>query len=155
MPLRTADADILAFPADVLVNPVNCVGVAGRGLALQFRHARPDNHRAYVDACRRGLVAPRRPHVHIPPDRSLPIVVNLATKRHWRNPSRYEDVRAGVEALAALVRRHRWRSLAVPPLGCGLGGLPRPSVFALLQAVLAPLPADIVVCDPGRPVDRP
>lgn len=153
--IRIVHGDILEAPAAAVANPVNCVGVAGRGLALQFRRARPDNHRAYVAACRAGLVRPGRPHVHHPPRADLPVIVNVPTKRHWRDPSRLRDVAAGIHALAELVDEHGWASLAVPPLGCGLGGLPWSRVQPLLRDAFADAAIRVLLYAPaGHPAAR-
>lgn len=116
--------DILKAKADALVNTVNCVGVMGRGIALQFKKAFPENFKAYELACKRGDVKPgtaltydlgrlEQPHY----------VINVATKKHWRGKSRMEYVEAGIQALVDEVRRLGLKSVAVPPLGSGLGGL--------------------------------
>jgi len=118
------DGDLFADPADALVNPVNCVGVMGRGLALEFRRASPAMERAYADACRRGRVQPGRMFVFetgllVPPR----LVVNFPTKRHWRDLARIEDIALGLEALVQEIEGRAIRSIAVPALGAGLGGL--------------------------------
>jgi O-acetyl-ADP-ribose deacetylase (regulator of RNase III) len=101
----------------------------GKGLALQFKKAFPGMFRDYVRACRAGEVAPGRIHVvetrrpHGPK-----FVMNFPTKRHWRDSSRMEDIEAGLQALVNEVERRGIRSLAVPALGSGLGGLPWPEV---------------------------
>lgn len=146
--IRTVRGDIVRTRARAIANPVNCVGVAGRGLALQFRHARPDNHAAYAAACRAGLVRPGRPHVHVPVRSGLPVIVNVPTKRHWREPSRLDDVAAGIRALRALLDEHAWPSLAVPPLGCGLGGLSWTRVRPLIRNAFVDADADVLVYAP-------
>ena len=147
--IRTVRGDILQAQAAAIANPVNCVGVAGRGLALQLRRARPDNHRAYVAACRAGLVRPGRPHVHHPPRPNLPAIVNVPTKRHWRDASRLPDVAAGIKALAELAREHDWPTLAVPPLGCGLGGLPWSRVRPLIHDAFADAAVEVLLYVPA------
>lgn len=153
MPIRHVRADIVAFPAAALVNPVNCVGVAGRGLALRFRRARPDNHAAYVRACRDGRLAPGRAHVHSAPPR--PAIVNFPTKRHWRNPSRLDDIATGLDHLRLLLDEHRWPSIAIPPLGCGLGGLAWDAVRPLIADAFDRADADVVLCSLPRPTPVP
>lgn len=120
-----ADGDILAEDAEALVNPVNCVGVMGGGLALQFKKAFPGNFDGYAEACRHGEVRPGRMFVsEIGRPGAVPrYIVNFPTKRHWREGSRMEDIEAGLEDLQRVVREREIRSIAVPPLGCGLGGL--------------------------------
>lgn len=115
--------DLLAEPVEALVNSVNCVGVMGRGVALQFKRAFPENFAAYEAACRRGEVQPGKMFVfetgHLTPPR---FIINFPTKRHWRGQSRLEDIEAGLGALVAEIEQRRIASVALPPLGSGLGG---------------------------------
>ncbi len=127
--------DILAEDAEALVNTVNCVGVMGRGIALQFRNAFPENFKAYAAACRRGEVRPG--HMFVFETRQLApprYVINFPTKRQWRNRSRMEDIEAGLRALRAVIRDRGIRSVAVPPLGSGLGRLRWSDVRARIEA---------------------
>ncbi len=118
-------SNIFKVGADVLVNPVNCVGVAGAGLALEFRERFPREHAIYQDACHRGILrlgAPLAVHTAI---ESPGIIVYFPTKGHWRAPSQIEHIQTGLHALVdmlATVPPHI-RSIAIPALGCGLGGL--------------------------------
>ena len=122
--IRFKMGDILAEDAEALVNTVNCVGVMGRGIALQFRKAFPENFEAYAEACKRGEVRPGRMFVFETGQLTNPrYIVNFPTKRHWRGKSRIEDIEDGLNALAEEIRKHDIRSVAVPPLGSGLGGL--------------------------------
>lgn len=160
--IRFAAGDIFAQSAVALVNPVNCVGVMGRGLAVQFRRRFPDAFEPYRQACRDRALRPGRVLVW-PTRRPAPRwIVHFPTKRHWRDPSRLEDIDAGLRDLAAAVRRHRMPSVAVPPLGCGLGGLDWASVRPLLEAHLADLPCAVIALrpvparrDPGSPGRAP
>lgn len=116
--------DILAEDAEALVNTVNCVGVMGRGIALQFRNAFPDNFAAYAAACKRDEMQPGRMLVFETGRLTGPrYIVNFPTKRHWRGNSRIEDIEAGLLDLQRVIRRNGIRSIAIPPLGSGLGGL--------------------------------
>jgi O-acetyl-ADP-ribose deacetylase (regulator of RNase III) len=116
--------DILAEDADALVNTVNCVGVMGRGIALQFKNAFPDNFKAYAAACKREEVQPGRMFVFETGQLTNPrFIINFPTKRHWRGQSRMEDIDAGLVDLVEVIRKHRISSIAIPPLGSGLGGL--------------------------------
>ncbi len=150
--------DLLQAKVDVLVNPVNCVGVMGRGLALAFRAAYPANFTAYKEACTRGALQPGilLTFDRIPPH-SPRYIINFPTKIHWRGTSRMEYIEQGLTALTAEVQRLEIRSLALPPLGCGLGGLrwadvkPRiESAFAVLSEVRVLIyePADALVSPP-------
>jgi O-acetyl-ADP-ribose deacetylase (regulator of RNase III) len=114
------------FNADVeaLVNAVNCVGVMGKGLALQFKERFPANFKAYAKACKAGEVRTGAMFVFATGLLQNPrFLVNFPTKQHWRDSSRIEDIEAGLQSLVVEVRDRRIRSIAVPALGCGLGGL--------------------------------
>src|SRR5256885_1323275 len=116
--------DILADSAEALVNTVNCVGIMGRGIALQFKKAFPDNYKAYEDACKAGEMKPGRMLVFDTGKlHGTRYVINFPTKRHWKGKSKLEDVELGLVALVDDVKRLGIRSIAIPPLGCGLGGL--------------------------------
>jgi O-acetyl-ADP-ribose deacetylase (regulator of RNase III) len=116
--------DLLADDAEALVNTVNCVGVMGRGVALQFKNAFPANFDAYVAACRRGEVQPGRMFVFETGQLMNPrFIINFPTKRDWRGKSRLEDIEKGLVALVEEIRARDIRSIAIPPLGAGLGGL--------------------------------
>jgi O-acetyl-ADP-ribose deacetylase (regulator of RNase III) len=116
--------DILAADTEALVNTVNCVGIMGRGIALQFKNAFPENFKAYEAACAREEVQPGKMFVFETEALTNPkYIINFPTKRHWRGKSRIEDIEAGLTALVAEIRARSIRSIAIPPLGSGLGGL--------------------------------
>jgi O-acetyl-ADP-ribose deacetylase (regulator of RNase III) len=139
--LELHHGDILAADAEALVNPVNCVGVMGAGLALQFKRAFPQNFAAYETACAAGQLQPGTMLVHATGALSGPRwIVNFPTKRHWREVSRLEDVEAGLLALADEVKRRGIRSIAVPALGCGLGGLKWEDVRPRIEGAFATQP---------------
>jgi O-acetyl-ADP-ribose deacetylase (regulator of RNase III) len=139
--LQYSSGDLLQDKAEALVNTVNCAGVMGRGIALQFKKAWPENFKAYEAACKRGEVRPGAMFVfdtgRLTPPR---YIVNFPTKRHWRGASRLEDVEAGLEDLVRVIRDRRIGSIALPPLGSGLGGLEWASVRPRIEAALAALP---------------
>src|SRR3990172_8725230 len=92
--------DILTEDVEALVNTVNCVGIMGRGIALQFKNAFPENFKAYAAACTRDAVQPGRMFVFDTGELTLPrYIINFPTKRHWRGKSRIEDIAAGLDAL--------------------------------------------------------
>ncbi len=129
--------DILTADAEALVNTVNCVGIMGRGIALQFKNAFPANFKAYAAACRRGEVQPGRMFVFETGMFTNPkYIINFPTKRHWRGKSRIEDIDAGLAALAEEIRAREIRSIAIPPLGSGLGGLNWAEVRERIEAAL-------------------
>jgi O-acetyl-ADP-ribose deacetylase (regulator of RNase III) len=116
--------DLLAADVEALVNTVNCVGIMGRGVALQFKEAFPANFKAYEAACRREEVQPGRMFVYETGGLTNPkFIINFPTKRHWRGKSRMEDIDSGLLALADEIRVRGINSIAIPPLGSGLGGL--------------------------------
>ena len=109
---------------DAIVNTVNCVGVMGKGIALQFKNKWPRNFAAYVAACKAGFVRPGRMFIHDLGGIVKPhYIVNFPTKEHWRGVSKIEFIRSGLVDLVLQVRQLGIRSIAIPPLGCGNGGL--------------------------------
>lgn len=147
--------DILSAEAEALVNTVNCVGVMGRGIALQVKNAFPSNYAAYEAACRRGDVQPGRMFVFDTGQFTNPrVVINFPTKRHWRGKSRIEDIESGLDALIQEVRRLGIRSIAIPPLGCGLGGLDWAEVRPRIESALEKIPdVRAIVFEPaGAPI---
>ena len=131
---------LLQADVEALVNTVNTVGHMGKGIALQFKQAYPENFAVYAQAVRRGEVRPgsmlvvptgfvTNPHY----------IINFPTKRHWRGRSRVEDIEAGLSALVAEIERLGLKSIAIPPLGCGNGGLEwadvKPRIVRALEKV--------------------
>ena len=147
--------DILQADAEALVNTVNCVGIMGRGIALQFKQAFPDNFKAYEAACARTEVQPGRMFVTETGFLANPkYIINFPTKRHWRSPSRLEDIESGLQALVEEIKTRGIRSIAVPPLGCGNGGLDWKEVRPLIERAFAPLQdVDIRLYGPGGTPD--
>ena len=152
--IRFTTGDILAEDAEALVNTVNCVGIMGRGIALQFKKAFPENFRIYATACERGEVRPGRMFVFETRELTNPrYIINFPTKRHWRGNSRIEDIQAGLKDLATVIRERDIRSIAVPPLGSGLGGLEWSDVRPRIEKALSGIDnLDVVVFEPrGAP----
>lgn len=129
--------DILGEDVEALVNTVNCVGIMGRGIALQFKNAFPENFKSYAAACSRNEVRPGRMFVVETSKLTNPrYIINFPTKRHWRGKSRIEDIEDGLVALAREIRLRSIRSIAIPPLGSGLGGLSWSEVRPRIEASL-------------------
>lgn len=132
--------DILNADVEALVNTVNCVGVMGRGIALQFKNMFPENFEAYAKACDRGEVQPGHMFIYTTGQLTNPrYIINFPTKRHWRGNSRIEDIESGLRALRADIERLGIRSIAIPPLGSGLGGLNwsdvRPRILEVIEGL--------------------
>ena len=143
--------DIFDEDVEALVNSVNCVGVMGRGIALQFKEQFPGNFKAYAAACKREEVKPGRMFVYESGQVINPrYIINFPTKRHWRGKSRMEDIEAGLDALAQEIRERNIRSIAVPPLGSNLGGLSWDDVRPRVEAALGDLDnLTVLLFEPG------
>jgi uncharacterized protein YwgA/O-acetyl-ADP-ribose deacetylase (regulator of RNase III) len=119
--VKTLIADMFNSSAQTLVNTINCVGVMGKGVALEFRKRFPDMYADYVKACEAGEVRLGRPYVY---RRTVPPwILNFPTKNDWRSVSKLSDIVAGLECLERYYQEWGITSLAVPPLGCGQGQL--------------------------------
>lgn len=149
--VRIERGNLLDAEVDALVNTVNTVGVMGKGIALQFKRAFPENYKAYKKACDAGGVQPGRMFIHDLGGLTQPrYIINFPTKRHFRGRSRLEDVQAGLTTLAEDIRRLGIKSIALPPLGCGLGGLDWKRVLPMIESALGELvDVDVVVYEPA------
>jgi O-acetyl-ADP-ribose deacetylase (regulator of RNase III) len=147
--------NILEADAEALVNTVNCVGVMGRGIALQFKKAFPSNFKAYAAACKRQEVQPGRMFVFERSRLESPrYIINFPTKRHWKGASKLADIEAGLVALRDEIQSLGIQSIAVPPLGSGLGGLNWPDVRTAIESALSDLPnVRITVYEPSGAPD--
>ena len=139
--IEHAKGNLLTADAEALVNTVNCAGYMGKGIALQFKQAFPDNFKAYEKACHAHEVQPGRMFIFETGSMVNPrYIINFPTKRHWRGKSRVEDIESGLKALMGDVKRLGIRSIAVPPLGSGLGGLDWNVVQPMIRQAFAALP---------------
>ena len=155
--IQYESGDILKKDAEALVNTVNCVGVMGRGIALQFKNAFPENFKAYAKACKEQTVQPGRMFVFKTGRLTNPhYIINFPTKRHWRDNSRIEDIESGLTALVETIREYNIQSIAIPPLGSGLGGLNWSDVKPRIVAALSPLnEVNVVIYEPlGAPTSE-
>jgi O-acetyl-ADP-ribose deacetylase (regulator of RNase III) len=154
--IESKQGDLLAADAEALVNTVNCVGIMGRGVALQFKEAFPENFKAYEQACKEQQVQPGRMFVFETGQLTNPKwIINFPTKRHWRGNSRMEDIESGLVALREVIETHHIRSIALPPLGSGLGGLPWPAVRTRIVNELADIPdLKLMLFEPHANSDR-
>ena len=130
--------DIFESDAEALVNTVNCVGIMGRGIALQFKNKYPENFRAYQQACKQEIVKPGKMFVFETEQLVLPKwIINFPTKRHWRGKSRIEDIESGLIDLVNVIQEKNIHSIAIPPLGAGLGGLDWEQVRSYIENALS------------------
>jgi len=145
--------NLLEEKTEALVNTINNVGVMGKGIALQFKQAYPENFRQYEKACRAGEVQPGQ--MLTVPTGSLfnpRYIINFPTKRHWKSNSKIEDIKSGLVALVAEVKKLGITSIAIPPLGCGNGGLNWLEVKPLIESAFAQLPdVQVMIFEPSGP----
>lgn len=127
------ESSIFETDAEAIVNPVNCVGVSGAGLAREFARHYPEHDRVYREACKEGRVMPGRGVITETGIDSPAYIVNFPTKRHWRDESRLSDIRLGLRNLRRELLRLGIRSVELPALGAGLGGLDWPEVRELIE----------------------
>jgi O-acetyl-ADP-ribose deacetylase (regulator of RNase III) len=148
--MRFIQGNLLDADVEAVVNTVNTVGVMGKGIALMFKERFPENYQAYAAACRSGQVRLGEMFVTSGVELQGPRwIVNFPTKDHWRHRARLEWVRDGLVALKAVILEKHIRSIAIPPLGCGNGGLDWQLVRPMIASELAELEeVDIIVYEP-------
>lgn len=148
--IKYITGNILESDAQALVNTVNTVGVMGKGIALQFKKAFPNNYKAYLDACKRNEVAIGK--LFVTEDKNLnsgeKIIINFPTKRNWRKPSEYSYIEAGLDDLIQVINKYQVKSIALPPLGAGNGGLKWEKVKKIIEQKLQHLDIEIFVYEP-------
>ncbi|NLD95170.1 MAG: macro domain-containing protein [Fibrobacter sp.] len=155
--IQYKSGDLLKEDVVAIVNTVNCVGVMGRGIALQFKKRFPNNFKLYESACKRNEVVPGKMFVYETGSFTNPrFIINFPTKRHWRADSRIEDIKEGLNDLKKVIKDNQINSIALPPLGCGLGGLNWMEVKPLIERTFQNLPnCNVVVFEPlGTPVAK-
>lgn len=140
--IHEAHGDLLKADVEALVNTVNTEGVMGKGIALQFKNAYPEMFKTYADACARKQVQLGKVHVYDAGaiGEGPRWIINFPTKGHWRAKSRLADIESGLADLVATIERLNIRSIAVPPLGCGNGGLQWEVVRPRIEHAMASLP---------------
>jgi O-acetyl-ADP-ribose deacetylase (regulator of RNase III) len=121
--IKITNGNIIKDDSQAIVNPVNCVGVMGAGLALQFKKAFPDNYEKYRIACKSNEIRLGVPFITKRNDEQDRYIVNFPTKYHWQYQSNMESIVAGLEELVIQLNMLNIKSIAIPKIGCGLGGL--------------------------------
>ncbi len=176
--IRYTTGNILDDNSEALVNTVNCKGVMGRGVALEFKKRFPENFKAYAEACAQGELKPGKMFVFSYPKkceqgevlpgqmalfgegerdesaRNLNFIINFPTKNHWRNPSKIRYIEDGLDDLARVIHELGIRKIAMPALGCGHGGLEWRTVRECIEERLGGLEnLDVVVYEPQESTD--
>ena len=150
--IQYIQGNLLEAPTEALVNTVNEVGVMGKGIALMFSEAFPENAQAYIEACRDGRV--RVGHMFVTENKQLiqpRWIINFPTKKHWRGASRLEWIHSGLKDLVRVIKTRRIHSVALPPLGCGNGRLDWAKVRSEIEAALSDVPeVKVLVYAPTR-----
>ncbi len=151
--MRFTTGNLLDSRTDAVVNTVNTVGIMGKGIALMFKEAFPANFREYEAACKRGdvrtgkMFVTERPTLMGPPR----WIINFPTKQHWRGKTRLEWIEGGLQDLRSVILDKKIQSIALPPLGCGNGGLEWRAVRPVIERALADLPGvDVIVYELTR-----
>lgn len=147
--LKFVQGDFFDYEADIRINTVNCVGVMGAGVALLFKNKYPKMFNDYSNACLKGEVKIGKPHVWVEDDMfSKLTIINLPTKNHWRNPSKYEYIDKGLEWLKNYLLDKENSTITIPALGCGHGGLDWAIVKDMIDKYLSDLNTIIYVFTP-------
>jgi O-acetyl-ADP-ribose deacetylase (regulator of RNase III) len=147
--------NLLDAPVEALVNTVNTVGVMGKGIALQFKTNFPENYKAYVEAVKNGSVQLGKVLVvPITQIGKVKYVINFPTKGHWRYPSKIDWIASGLQDLKIKVNETGIKSIALPPLGCGNGGLDWNLVRPLIENVLNNIDADVIIYEPTTEIQE-
>ncbi len=154
--LRFIKGNLLESEAEALVNTVNTVGVMGKGIALQFKSQFPDNYKTYLKACKNNEF--NIGDLLVTEEYSLlngrKIIINFPTKTDWRKPSEYGYIEKGIIKLVDLIKEKDIKSIAIPPLGAGNGGLDWDKVKSLMEYYLRDLDVDITIFQPNNAIEE-
>ena len=143
------NGDILREDVEAIVNTVNCVGIMGRGLALQFKNKFPQNFKEYQLACTNKEVQLGKMFVHQTGQLINPkYIINFPTKGHWKQNSKIEDISNGLDDLITIIEKYSIKSIAIPPLGSGLGGLDWKMVKKLIEEKLKNINCTVILFEP-------
>lgn len=148
-----SSGDLFASKSFAIVNTVNTVGVMGKGVALRFKELFPDNFVQYKEACKNKTLSVGNLLVvrSVSEQMGERLIINFPTKVHWRNPSKYEYIEEGLKELRDVILSMDLKEIAMPPLGCGNGGLDWNIVKGLIESYLGDLDGvSIIVYEPGK-----
>ena len=147
--IKNKNGDILREDVEAIVNTVNCVGIMGRGLALQFKNKFPQNFKEYQLACTNKEVQLGKMFVHQTGQLINPkYIINFPTKGHWKQNSKIEDISNGLDDLITIIEKYSIKSIAIPPLGSGLGGLDWKMVKKLIEEKLKNINCTVMLFEP-------
>lgn len=148
--IRYTQGNLLNADVEAVVNAVNTVGVMGKGIALMFKKRFPANFKAYAAACKRNEVLTGRMFVTRDLESAGPHwIINFPTKEHWRGKTQVSWIESGLADLRSVIEKERIRSIAIPPLGCGHGGLEWNDVRPIIEAALDDITeVEIVIHEP-------
>ena len=156
--IKFVEGNFFDHSADIRINTVNCVGVMGAGVALQFKNKFPEMYKEYLKACNEGILQIGRPHVWANNsffnEEENVIIINFPTKLHWRNPSEYEYIEKGLEWLKIFLLDHEGKIITIPALGCGHGGLDWNVVKGMIISVLSDVKMDVLVFEPESSIEK-
>lgn len=151
--IRVLIGDIFQSDAQTLVNTVNCVGVMGKGVALEFKKRWPSMMQDYIDRCNKKLVKPGEPYIYT--DMLGASIINFPTKDHWRSASRLSDIEKGLSIFLENYKTWNVTSVAFPPLGCGNGGLEWEIVGPIMYKMLSKVDIPVEIFAPfGTPANQ-
>lgn len=152
--IHYTNGNILESDVQALINTVNTVGVMGKGIALQFKKAYPSNFSAYQKACKQGNIAIGK--LFVTKDQNLnsgeKIIINFPTKKDWRKSSEYSYIEKGLDDLVQVIEQYNIKSIALPPLGAGNGGLEWEKVKKIIEQKLGSLDVEIIVYEPTHEI---
>jgi O-acetyl-ADP-ribose deacetylase (regulator of RNase III) len=151
--IQYVKGNLLEAPAHALVNTVNTVGVMGKGIALQFKETFPVNFKLYADASKKGQIVVGK--MFVVRDALLDgekIIINFPTKTEWYRKSQYSFIEEGLQDLVRVIASYEIHSIAIPPLGCGNGGLQWNRVKTMMEKYLADVAADVFIYEPNEKV---
>lgn len=156
--IKFVTGNFFDYNADIRINTVNCVGVMGAGVALQFKTRFPEMFKEYLKACNEGLVKPGKPHVwsnntFFNEEDNL-VIINFPTKNHWKKPSEYEYIEEGLKWLSKFLLNHKGKTITVPALGCGHGGLDWNIVKDMIIKYLSEIDLTILVFEPESSIQK-
>ena len=140
--IKLVKRNIFDSECEFLVNPVNCVGVMGKGLALQFKNLFPNNFNKYRKFCLENKLSIGKLLITVEENKKT---INFPTKIHWSNPSKLEYIIVGLQKLKIAIEKFNIKSVAIPKIGAGLGGLPWEIVLEEIKKFSQSIKPDVII----------